>query len=108
MLSRQQISLYNFHSMRVTRLILSFLQVRSSYQVIPNHGNPQMRRTLFDGYLFEYCSVKYHTFHQENEKSPANILAKTNHLKSFLDPSESHKTSSNLSDRAYFRQFSDW
>ena len=36
----------------------------SSYQVIPSHGNPQMRWTLFDGYLFKYCSVKYQTFHQ--------------------------------------------
>ena len=27
---------------------------------------------------------------------------------SFLDASESHKTSANLSVRAYFRQFSDW
>ena len=29
------------------------------YQVIPSHGNPQMRWTLFDGYLFKYCSMKY-------------------------------------------------
>ena len=25
-----------------------------AYQVIPSHGNPQMRCTLFDGYLFKY------------------------------------------------------
>ena len=38
-------------------------------QVIPSHKNPQMRRTLFDGYLFKYCSVKYQTFHQVSEKT---------------------------------------
>ena len=41
----------------------------SAYQVIPSHGNPQMRWTLFDGYLFKYCSVKYQTFHQVSEKT---------------------------------------
>ena len=40
-----------------------------SYQVIPSHGNPQMKRTLFDGYLFKNCSVKYQTFHQVSEKT---------------------------------------
>ena len=39
------------------------------YQVIPSQGNPQLRRTLFDGYLFKYCSVKYQTFHQVSEKT---------------------------------------
>ena len=33
------------------------------------HGNPQMRWTLFGGYLFKYCSVKYQTFHQVSEKT---------------------------------------
>ena len=28
-----------------------------------------MRRTLFDGYLFKYCSVKYQTFYQVSEKT---------------------------------------
>ena len=37
--------------------------------VIPSHGNPQIRWTLFDGYLFKYCSVKYQTFHQVSEKT---------------------------------------
>ena len=41
----------------------------SHSQVIPSHGNPQMRRTLFDGYLFKYCSVKYQNFHQVSEKT---------------------------------------
>ena len=39
------------------------------YQVIPSHGNPQMGWTLFDGYLFKYCSVKHQTFHQVSEKT---------------------------------------
>ena len=38
-------------------------------QVTPSHGNHQMRRTLFDGYLFKYCSAKYQTFHQVSEKT---------------------------------------
>ena len=29
----------------------------------------QMRWTLFDGYLFKYCSVKHQTFHQVSEKT---------------------------------------
>ena len=39
------------------------------HQVIPSHGNPQMRQTLFDGYFFEYCSIKYQTFHQVSENT---------------------------------------
>ena len=31
-----------------------------------------------------------------------------NHLKSFSDVSNSHKTSTNLSNRAYFWEFSEW
>ena len=28
-----------------------------------------MRWTLFDGYLYKYCSIKYQTFHQVSEKT---------------------------------------
>ena len=81
-----------------------------AFQVIPSDGNPQMRRALFDGYLFKYCSVKYQTFHQVSEKTSQQTHShqKTENLKSFPDASKSHKISTNLSDRAYFRQFSDW
>ena len=83
--------------------------VGKSFQVIPVHGNPHMRRTLFDGYLFKYCSIKYQIFYQASEKtSQQTYCAPKNHLKSFSDASKSHKTSTNVSDRAYFRQFSDW
>ena len=65
-----------------------------SYQVIPSHGNPQMRRTLFGGYLFGYCSVKYQTFHQVSEQTSQQTYShQNNHLKSFPDTSKSHKTS---------------
>ena len=49
--------------------ILYYPEERDDNQVIPSHGNPQMRWTLFGGYLFKYCSVKYQTFHQVSEKS---------------------------------------
>ena len=53
-----------------TLITLLYQVVRpSDHQVIPSHGNPQMRWTLFDGYLFKYCSVKYQTFHQVSEKT---------------------------------------
>ena len=39
------------------------------YQVIPGHGNSQKRWTMFGGYLFKYCFVKYQTFHQVCEKA---------------------------------------
>ena len=62
-------------------------------QVIPSHGNPQIRQTLFDGYLFKYCSVKYQTFHQVSEKTSQQTYShQRNHLKSFQDASKSHKT----------------
>ena len=35
-----------------------------SYQVIPGHGNPQKRRTIFIRYLFKYCSLNFQKFHQ--------------------------------------------
>ena len=37
--------------------------------MITSHGNPEIRWTLFDGYLFKYCSVKYQTTHQVIEKT---------------------------------------
>ena len=75
-------------------------------QVIPSHGNPQMRRTLLGGYLLKYCPVKHQTFHQVSEKTSQQTYS---HQKTSIpDASKSHKTSTNLSDRAYFRQFSDW
>ena len=40
-----------------------------TYQVIPGHGNPQKRRTIFGGYLFKYCCAKCQTFHQVCEKA---------------------------------------
>ena len=42
------------------------------------------------------------------EGIPVKRLTPKSYLKSFSDASESHKTSTNLSVRAYFRQFSDW
>ena len=33
-----------------------------SYQVIPGHGESPERRTMFGGYLFKYCCIKYQTF----------------------------------------------
>ena len=39
---------------------------------LPGDSKPresQMRRTLFGGYLFKYCSVKYQTFHYVSEKT---------------------------------------
>ena len=48
------------------------------YQVIPSHGNPQVRRTFFDGFLFKYCSVKYETFHQVSEKASQQTYSHQN------------------------------
>ena len=63
----------------------------SHSQVIPSHGNPQMRRTLFDGYLFKYCSVKYQNFHQVSEKTTQHTYShQKKHLKSFSDAPKSH------------------
>ena len=65
--------------------------------MISSHGNPERRWTLFDVYLFKYCSVKYQTFHQVSEKTSHQTK---NHLKKFPDASKSHKTSTILSDGA--------
>ena len=78
-------------------------------QVIPGHGDSQKRRTMFGGYFFKYCCFKYRTFSPGMwEGISVKTLTPKSYLKSFLDASESHKTSANLSVRAYFRQFSDW
>ena len=87
-------------------MILSYLLW---YQVIPGHGNLQKRWTMFGGYLFKYFCVKYQLFTRFVRRHPSKKhLTPKSYLKSFLDASESHKTSANLSVRAYFRQFSDW
>ena len=52
--------------------ILSVRDVTVSYWVIPSHGNPQITRALFDGYLFKYFSIKYQTFHKV--KPPENLF----------------------------------
>ena len=65
----------------------------TSIQVILSHGNPQMRRTLFDGYLFKYCPIKCQTFYQVSEKTSQQTYSHQKHyLKSFPDASKSHKT----------------
>ena len=94
---------------RVGHVIIAFINCMP-IQVIPGYGNPQKSRTMFGGYLFKYCCVKYQTFHQVGEKASHAVkrLTPKNYLKSFSDASESHKTSANLSVQAYFRQFSDW
>ena len=77
-------------------------------QVIPSNGNPQMRWTLFDGYLFKYSNIvrliiklftKYLKRHpnKHRTKKPPEKLSKC-----LQEPS------TNLSYQAYFRQFSDW
>ena len=43
-----------------------------------------------------------------SEGIPVKRLTPKIYLESFLDASESHKTSANLSVRAYFQQFSNW
>ena len=48
---------------------LGLCSIDCHIQVIPSHGNPQIRWTLSDGYLFKYCSVKYQTFYQVSETS---------------------------------------
>ena len=58
-----------------------------------------MRRTLFDSYLFRYCSVKYQTFHQVSEKTSQQTFAPKKHLKSFPDTSKSHKTTNQVISR---------
>ena len=80
-----------------------FLQY-SPVQVIPGHGNAQKRRTMFICYLFKYCSLIIKNFTKYLKTHPSEqIHNQKNHLKSFSDVPESHKTSANLSDRAYFR-----
>ena len=39
------------------------------FQMVPGHGNPQERRTMFIGYLFKYCSLNYQEFHQVFENT---------------------------------------
>ena len=48
--------------------IMFFYVGTETYQVIPGHGNPQKRGTMFGGYLFKYYCVKYQNFHQVCEK----------------------------------------
>ena len=55
-----------FGSLRTTFTSSRILHI---FQVIPGHGNPQKRWTMFGGYLFKYCCVKYQTFHQVCEKA---------------------------------------
>ena len=64
--------------------------------MIPSHENHQIRWTLLDGYLFKYCSIKYHTFHEVSEKTSQQTYSQQKKtLKSFADSSKSHKSSTN-------------
>ena len=60
------------------RYIISQVRLRDQdsrwLHVIARHGNLQMRWTLFNGYLFKFCSVKYQIFHQVFEQT-SNIFA---------------------------------
>ena len=77
------------------------------YQVIPDHENPQKRRTMFGGYSnIVAFSTKLFTRHVR--RHPSKKINTKKLPEKLLDASESYKTSANLSIRAYFRQFSDW
>ena len=78
-----------------------------TFQVIPSHGNPQLRRTLYGGYLSNIVPLNSRLFTKYLRRYPSKHIRTKNHLKSFPDVSKSHKTSTNLSVRAYFRRFSD-
>ena len=75
-------------------------------QVIPGHGNPQKRRTMFAGIDSNIVALIARLFTRYG--IPVKRLTPKSYLKSYLDVSNSHKTSANLSVRANFRQFSDW
>ena len=74
-------------------------------QVTPSHGNPQMRLTLFGGYLFKYCSVKYQIFTKYLSRHPSKHIRTKKTPEKLSRCPKSHKTTTNLSDRAYFREF---
>ena len=40
-----------------------------------DHLNSQIRWTLFEGYLFKYCSIKYQTSHQVPEKTSQQVCS---------------------------------
>ena len=69
------------------------MDLQSFYQVIPNHWNPQMRRTLFDGYLFKIVPSNTKLFTKYLRRHPSKHIRTKNYLKSFPDASKSHKTS---------------
>ena len=56
----------------------------------------------------KYCSLKYQTFHQVSQKTSQQTYSHQKAPESFPDALKGRKTSTNLSNRAYFRQFSDW
>ena len=60
---------------------------RYQCQVIPSHGNPQMRWTLFGGYLFKCCSVKFTKYLRRHPSK--HILTKkppVKHSRCFQEP----------------------
>ena len=72
--------------LNLSRHLLMLFLSDETFQVIPSHRNPQMRRTLFDDYLFKYRSVKYQTFHQVSEKTFSKHTRTKSHLKAFQMP----------------------
>ena len=77
--------------------------------MIPGHDNPKKRRAVFGGYIHSnIVALNIKLFTRYVRRHPSKKINIKKLLESFLDASESHKTSANLSVRAYFRQFSDW
>ena len=54
-------------------------------------GDAKLRWTLFDGYLFKYCSVNTKFFTKYLRRHPSKHIRTKNHLKSFPDASKSQK-----------------
>ena len=57
------------------KLVLnSFTVFCLTNQVIPGHENPQKRRTMFGGYLFKHCCVKYQLFTRYVRRHPSKKI----------------------------------
>ena len=79
-----------------------------AFQVIPSQGNPRWGGHCLTVIYSNIVPLNTKLFTKYLRRHPSKHICTRKLPESFPDASKSHKTSTNLSYRAYFRQLSDW
>ena len=82
--------------------------VSVAYQVTLGHGNPQKGGQCLAVMYSNIVALNTRFFTRYVRRHPTKKINTKKLPENFLDASETHKASANMSVQIYFRQFPDW